>query len=170
MLLLISSQRTQHHPNLNKSLVVKTGMEKLASISPSIVSVQLHYSLIRSLCTHFLWHGRTSTCAAVRSIKRANGYLEVHNYPASVLVPVPLRSRDNLLISFSYEEHPPPTPTSSWKELICLSIMSSSRPTLPLASSQSRYQCRQRKQANPNWNLHIQMKSATPHWKGFICR
>lgn len=100
----------QYLQKYKKSLVVKNGWEQLsppASASPSIVSPQLHYSLIRSLHTHFLWHCRTPTCAAVGPIERTDTSRSVQLSRQRVGAR-PLHSRDNLLISFSYGVHPPP--------------------------------------------------------------
>ena len=74
--------RTQKHPdikmlqiNSKPSLVVKNGLHSFHLLHPSIVYVQLHYSLIRSLHTHAHTHTLPvtlqdiHTCAAVESNK-----------------------------------------------------------------------------------------------------
>ena len=72
---LLDKIRKQKHPDremlqiYSKFLVVKNGLHSFHLLHPSIVYVQLHYSLVRWLHTHththththFLWHCRTST-------------------------------------------------------------------------------------------------------------
>lgn len=76
--------RTRKHPDIevlqiySKSLVVKNGLHSFHLLHPSIVYVQLHYSLVRSLHTHTHTLPVTlqdiHTCAAVES--NQNGLTE----------------------------------------------------------------------------------------------